>query len=663
MDSQLEQFPGNYRLVAPLGRGGFADVYLGEHIHLQTPVAIKLFRERLNDAGMQRFLEQARVLARLQHPRVARVLEVTVWQGRPALIMQYAPGGTLRQRYPAGSRLTLAKVAQYVQQAATGLSFIHSAGHIHGDVKPENMLLDEQSSLLLGDFGLEALLQDPDTIAGTAIYMAPEQAQGQASPNSDQYALAIVAYEWLCGQPPFQGTWTEVATQHALIDPPSLREQLPDIPAAVEQVILRALVKDADQRFTSTWDFASALEKAIYQPIEQPGEQPPGQLSRRTLLLGLGSTAAIGIGVGGAIWFSRTRQAAPAISQLQGTTSTTPLHQFTLVPSTPVVPPGTITSLIWSPDGTRLASTDKHLNIQLWQGQDQVNGKRGTLLKNYPAPNPVGASLLAWAPDNRRLAATARQSGTKILIWDSISGQALHIFPEYLITVSGIAWSSDGSQFANANFGYPPSGSPAPAIIIRDASTGEGLTTLFYLADESSSYGPTGIYTLPFSVAWSPDGKQLAGGTSEFIQIWQKRNDTYQRAATLVTQVSSTLAWSPDSKYIAAIGTTPSSFAPAFASREVHIWNVQQGRRVQTYAAHQTPVSTVSWSPDGKYVATTGEDSALHVWQALSGETIYTFRDQAANACAVNWSPSSTSVTIATGGSDGTLHIRNQGLL
>ena len=119
MESQLEH--GNYHLLALLGRGGFADVYQGEHIHLQRLVAIKIFRERLDDEGMSLFLYQARLLAHLEHQRVVRIQEFTIWDGHAALIMQYAPHGTLRQRFPDGTRPSLAEVIEYTWQAATGL--------------------------------------------------------------------------------------------------------------------------------------------------------------------------------------------------------------------------------------------------------------------------------------------------------------------------------------------------------------------------------------------------------------------------------------------------------------------------------------------------------------------------------------------------------------
>src|SRR5262249_600835 len=146
------------------------------------------------------------------------------------LVMNYAGKGSLRQRYPPGTRLSPAQVLPYVQQAAAALRYAHQQRIIHRDVKPENMLLDDQSQLLLSDFGLALIYQSigPQTsreMAGTVTYMAPEQLQGHAQFASDQYGLGIVTYEWICGERPFDGSFAEIASQHMLVPPPPLREK------------------------------------------------------------------------------------------------------------------------------------------------------------------------------------------------------------------------------------------------------------------------------------------------------------------------------------------------------------------------------------------------------------------------------------------------------
>src|SRR5947209_5210693 len=130
---------GNYRLLRLLGRGGFADVYLGSHIYLETQAAIKVLRTRLLNEGIEPFKQEARTIARLDHPHIVRILDFGVQEGIPFLVMSYAPNGTLRQCHPRGSRLPLWQVVFYVQQVASALHYAHERHLIHRDIKPENL--------------------------------------------------------------------------------------------------------------------------------------------------------------------------------------------------------------------------------------------------------------------------------------------------------------------------------------------------------------------------------------------------------------------------------------------------------------------------------------------------------------------------------------------
>jgi WD40 repeat protein/serine/threonine protein kinase len=261
-----QQF-GNYRLLRLLGRGSFAEVYLGEHIYLKTPAAVKLLHRSLTEEDAERFLTEARMLARLKHPYIVNVLDFDMEQTTPVLVMQYASRGTLRQRFPQGSRLSLTTAAMYVKQAAEALQYAHNRNVIHRDVKPENMLLVSDRSLLLSDFGIALLAPSPTLLstqqmAGTLYYAAPEQLRGRPTFASDQYSLGVVTYEWLCGVRPFEGAKWVLVQKHMFATPPPLRAHSPDIPASVEEVVLKALAKDPSQRFANVQAFGQAFERA-----------------------------------------------------------------------------------------------------------------------------------------------------------------------------------------------------------------------------------------------------------------------------------------------------------------------------------------------------------------------------------------------------------------
>jgi serine/threonine protein kinase len=257
---------GSYRLISLIGRGGYADVYLGEHIYLKTQAAIKVLRTQLTDEDIEHFRTEAFTIAHLVHSHIVRVFDFNVLDNTPFLVMDYAPNGNLRHRHPKGSRLAPETFLPYVMDIASALQYAHDQKLIHRDIKPENMLLGSNNQVMLSDFGIATVSQNSlsqtteDMVVGTMAYMAPEQLQGKARPASDQYSLAVVVYEWLSGARPFNGTYVELLTQHLSTDPPILDEQTLAIPHTVQQVIRRALAKDPHQRFARIQDFANALE-------------------------------------------------------------------------------------------------------------------------------------------------------------------------------------------------------------------------------------------------------------------------------------------------------------------------------------------------------------------------------------------------------------------
>ncbi|HLX39529.1 MAG TPA: serine/threonine-protein kinase, partial [Ktedonobacteraceae bacterium] len=265
---------GNYRLMRMIGRGGFAEVYLGEHVFLNTPVAVKVLHAQLSREDMEKFLKEARTIARLLHPHIVRVTDFGIEGETPFLVMDYAPNGTLHQRHLAGSVLQPETVANYISQVAGALQYAHNERLVHRDIKPENMLIGRNNDILLSDFGIaivtqSSLYQNTQDVVGTIIYMSPEQINGKPRPASDQYALAIVAYEWLCGDTPFHGSFTELCTQHIYATPPSMWAKNPNISPELDQVIQTALAKDPHLRFGSVMAFANAFGQAV-----QPGKAP-----------------------------------------------------------------------------------------------------------------------------------------------------------------------------------------------------------------------------------------------------------------------------------------------------------------------------------------------------------------------------------------------------
>ena len=269
MNDYSGQQIGSYRLIRRLGFGGFASVYLGQHVRISTQqAAIKLLH--ILDVDTKKFQQEAETTAALVHPHIIRLFDYDFHDQMPFLVMDYASGGSLRSRHPWGTQVPLATVVQYVQEIAKALEYAHSKHVIHRDIKPDNVLIGGQGELRLSDFGIAVLSGTGRTTlaasydtGGTAYYMAPEQSRGKPEKASDQYALGIMVYEWFCGRPPFsEGNAINIQYQHAYEPVPPLREQLPSLSSAVEQVIMRALAKDPKGRFATVQEFATALEEA-----------------------------------------------------------------------------------------------------------------------------------------------------------------------------------------------------------------------------------------------------------------------------------------------------------------------------------------------------------------------------------------------------------------
>jgi len=282
-----QQF-GNYRLVALLGQGGYAELYLGQHVRLDLQAAIKVLHTHLTGDEAEHFQQEAQTIARLAHPSIVRVFDFDVQEGVPFLVMDYAPNGSLRQRYPRGSLVPIPQIISSLKQVAAALQYAHDKKFIHRDVKPENMLIGQHQEVLLSDFGIATIAHGSSSLtasaqgtSGTLAYMAPEQIEGHPRPASDQYALGVVVYEWLCGERPFEGSVSEVMAQHLSMPPIPLRERVPAIPAEVEQVVLRALAKDPKARFASVAAFSAALEQASLRALT-----PTAQLASEQSALG-----------------------------------------------------------------------------------------------------------------------------------------------------------------------------------------------------------------------------------------------------------------------------------------------------------------------------------------------------------------------------------------
>jgi hypothetical protein len=274
--SLVGQTLGGFAVEALLGSGGMASVYRGLDLQLQRPVAIKVLTAHTAalPGFAERFRQEARLAASLRHPNIVQVFAFGEERGMTYMVQELLPGPTLEQRMADVSReggfLGAGEVVAIVAQLAAALDAAHAAGVIHRDVKPANALWNGAGALVLTDFGIAKALSgavtqtQAGTIMGTPTYMAPEQAQGlPLSPATDSYALGVILYQLLTGQVPFAaGDAIALLLQH-IQEPPQPPSVLrPDLPPAVEDVVMRALAKEPGRRYSTAGALAEALRQA-----------------------------------------------------------------------------------------------------------------------------------------------------------------------------------------------------------------------------------------------------------------------------------------------------------------------------------------------------------------------------------------------------------------
>jgi WD40 repeat protein/tRNA A-37 threonylcarbamoyl transferase component Bud32 len=622
------QVPG-YEVLGELGRGGMGVVYKARQQSLKRLVALKMILAGAHAAPEQvaRFRAEAEAVARMQHPHIVQVYEIGEYAGRSFISLEYCPGGSLAERFQ-GQPQPGRKAAVLVQTLAGAVQHAHAHGIIHRDLKPANVLLAENDTVKVSDFGLAKQLEpsvaqtQSGVIVGTPSYMAPEQTAGRSKPigpATDVYALGAILYEALTGRPPFRAaTPLETLEQVRSQEPVAVRQLQPSVPKDLETICLKCLQKEPAKRYASAAAFGDDLERFLTgKPILA---RPVGHLERLwrwgkrnpmvaslTVVVFFLLAAVAGVA---SIGYLR-EAAAHAEAEAAGQEMRRQWYAANLSLMQQAWDTNRITSL-----RALLAKTeaypDRGFEWNYWQR-----------LCHLEIMNLIGhgaeVAAVSWSPDGTRLATASWDQTAKV--WDAASGRELRTLKGHMSAVHAVSWCPDGKRLATTSFDGTT----------KVWNTADGRELLSFKVREGSGW----------SVAWSPDEKLLAtGGRGRIVQVWELASrrellSVDEREGGIIS-----LSWSPNSKRLAT-GKTDGT---------VRVWDGAVGRELLTLQGH--PGWSVAWSPEGKWLATGGHDGSPKVWEASTGRELFALPGPPASDRSVAWSADGRQLAI--GYADGT---------
>lgn len=629
MEDLVGKSLGQFQITRELGRGGMAVVYAAYQPALQRQVALKVLPPNLSydDAFVRRFQQEAIAAAGLRHPNIVTIYDVGSQDGYNYIVMEYLEGRPLSELVRGGGPMPLGRAIKILEQVAQALDYAHQRGFVHRDIKPSNVMVDQNDHATLTDFGIARALTDAHltqtgAVIGTPEYMSPEQVMGEeVDGRTDIYSLGIVAYEMTTGQAPFSGTTASVLYKQAHTLPPPLHTHVPGVSPAVEDVILRALAKRREERYSTASQFVQALSAAAARPLpETVSALPPRQRPMRWLpwVLGGGAILAVACVAIFVIAFLAKRD-GPAPQPITAPTRTTPISPTAPpdVTSLPTAIGGRVVSTPTPAAGggrVTLTLTPRYGGPRLAYASGPEGGWRIMLAdlstgRVEPLPNqPANSGVPAWSPERERLAFRSNAGGAWQVYTMKANGTDLR-----QLTKAG--------NNREANWG-PPDGEQLVYVSDRDGNKE------LYITDASGREHRrlTNNSALDDDPNWSRDGEWIAFERNEndcfnIYVIRPDGSDEYAltRNSGADCMWASTPAWSPDGDWIAYEQSTHGM------GYRIAVMTAQGSNARLVTQGGTEGINDVrpAWSPDGKWIAFSSDrdgDDGIYIAPVSGGQ-------------------------------------------
>jgi hypothetical protein len=580
-----------------------AVVFRARDERLDRRVALKILVPQLaaGEELRERFVREARAAAAIDDPHVIPVYEAGEADGVLFIAMRYVAGGDVGSLLRRDGALAPERAAAIIVSVASALDAAHEAGLVHRDVKPANMLLDARPGrpdhVYLSDFGISkaalasAGLTQSGEFVGTLAYSAPEQIGGEAADGrADQYALACAAYDLLTGAPPFPSQpVTAMIWAHMSKPPPAATSRRPELSAAVDAVLARALAKAPADRYPSCREFAGLLGAALGLAPGPPGRPAPAALRLPPAPIHYSAAAddaddeapdrdvaALAFSPDGAVLAAGDPGGRTRLWDM----TTGSMIAALAVPRTRARGAPSVTALAYSPDGRLLAAADAAGRTGVWAA-----GTR-RLLATLTLPESGGVSGVAFSPDGSMLAAGGADGITGL--WDVGTSAEIGALAQLDSGgVSGVAFSPDGLMLA--------------------AGGADGRTCLWDVRAQSvtAAAGLPGAGGVS-GVAFSPDGTMLAAGDADGgAYLWDPDGRWLATLADPAAVSVLAVAFSPDSSTLAA----------GDASGRLYLWNIRKQRIFATLAEPSSrSLLAVAFSPDGSTLAAGDASGRAYLW-------------------------------------------------